>query len=201
MKIRPIIFSDAMVRALLDGRKSQTRRLDSSPLRNIEPGDLLYVREAWRAHRDYDETPPREIPPGSAVEYMATGPDFDEKLSGRDRRGMHMPKWASRLTLEVRNVRFETLQSITAKEAEAEGTPDAMFLCETVEQFCARANARGFGRNGEILGAQAAFAILWDTLHGGKTGEKWNDNPDIVALTFSVTHENVEHLRKRRGIR
>lgn len=159
-KERPILFSAPMVRALLAGAKTQTRRQIQvqppagtiqvstfhhpdprprfyawtddghgraeladggwcSPCRYGQPGDRLWVREAWKAHTTFDHLPPREIPE-SHVWYMA---DHGYKAQSRYRQGMFMPRWASRITLEITGVRIERLQDISRGDAMAEGCP------------------------------------------------------------------------------
>ncbi len=164
----PIIFSTAMVQALLDGRKTQTRRLASSPLAKAKPGDRLWVREAFMLVGSGD--------PG--VPIRRAGWRDDAKAQGLDNipaaephgwsPSIHMPRWASRLTLAVTSVRFQPLQGITEEDAQAEGS----------EQI-------GSYRDG--------YANLWRTLHT-KSGQRWGDNPDIVALTFAVHRCNIDAL-------
>src|SRR5580692_1161056 len=109
MTDRPIIFSSAMVRALLDGRKTMTRRLATSPLRKTGMGDRLWVRESvWLNQGDVG---------AGRVRYRATEPDF----KGYWTPSIHMPRWASRITLEVTGSRIERLQAITERDAQAEG--------------------------------------------------------------------------------
>lgn len=87
MKEYPIIFSAPMVRALLEGRKTQTRRLASSPLAKVQPGDRLWVRESFH-------------PEGT---YMADHPGDARSMGWKP--SIHMPRSASRLTLHVTDVR------------------------------------------------------------------------------------------------
>jgi hypothetical protein len=157
MKERPILFFAPMVRALLAGTKTQTRRAvrkqfapdavvaevgattpegwqvsghsglwwddagacldDAVRCPYGIPGDLLWVREAWKAHTTFDHLPPRDIPQ-SHVWYLA---DDGYKADSRYRHGMFMPRWASRILLEVTAVRVERLQDISEADARAEG--------------------------------------------------------------------------------
>lgn len=177
MTIRPIIFSAEMVRALLDGRKTQTRRLATSYLRKCEAGDLLYVREHWRVGKHWDDTPPRAIDPiiveHGEVVYIADA--TANELRGKHRQGMHMPRWASRLTLRVTDVRFQSLRDISSADIWAEGTPS----------YCSNRLGGPFTR----------WKRLWNGLHT-KPGERWEDNPQIVALTFEVLHGNVDEIAR-----
>lgn len=139
VKERPILFSGPMVKAILAGKKTQTRRLVKAP-RGSEPShagvdfgcpygqlfDRLWVRESWQCnHADQDR---------SKVNYRA---------DGRDRLlwtpSIHMPRWASRITLEVTDVRVQRLQDISEEDAKAEGAE---------------------GRE--------AFASLWDAINGNR---------------------------------
>ena len=194
MKERPILFSGPMIRAILDGRKTQTRRIikpqppegvelkpyvdlltnevlwgwdtefvsanggvleySDGTVRTIRKmdhevfpdevnpyvrrsqigvqkcqtlkpryrvGDRLWVKETWTATREYDHLPPTRIHPcgRSRIHYLADGPKPD--WAGKWRSSIHMPRWASRITLEVVGVRVERLQDITPEDAIAEG--------------------------------------------------------------------------------
>lgn len=207
MNVRPISFTGPMVKALLDGRKTQTRRvLKNVPLRGaehdarwnphvlrpggacpnewtfwdgpshgpslyhserirFEPGDLLYVRECWRCFHQLDGTKPRDMPQDSFVQYEASGPVFDEGVSGRFRADIHMPRWASRLTLKVTDVRVERVQEISEADAKAEG----------VSRSASRRN----------------FEALWDSINAAR-GFGWEANPWVVAISFTVIRQNVD---------
>lgn len=190
MTDRPIIFSGAMVRALLDGRKTQTRRLATSPLRKCEPGDRLYVRENWKPHSTFAELKPRDIPP-SRVFYAA-----DDRYAPSNTPwvpSIHMPRWASRLTLVVENVRVEPLQLISEADAIAEGASE--FPCE--------GHHRGVGATYWTMDEPtssllikrtnpiSAYRALWMHLHGE---ESWDANPDVLVLQFSVQRENIDGI-------
>ena len=165
MKERPILFSAPMVRAILNGTKTQTRRavkdrhIDSAPPACIfqwlrerctygQPGDRLWVKETWAHYqtvnriRKTDGRSFSEVSDGLAG-YRADGYDTIEDfrkhvqmMSGCDleaveirgdrwRPSIFMPRWASRLTLEVTGVRVERLQEISEREARAEGYESA----------------------------------------------------------------------------
>jgi len=156
MKERPMIFNAEMVRAILDGRKTQTRRImkpqptpctlqkgghwwpsnvfktmlhieeemqngkggwgglvgDACPFGDV--GDRMWVREAWaRYNIDQDS---------HDMAYRATTPE-DWPEEGRWRPSIHMPRWASRITLEITGVRVERLASVSDDDAGKEGYP------------------------------------------------------------------------------
>lgn len=123
MKERPILFSGEMVRAILDGRKTQTRRIvkpqfEEKPSDNLmwhcpygKPGDRLWVRETFKEHQGRSDF----------AYYRADSSAYDftkkEKHQFEDNEGIsfwrpsiHMPRWASRITLEITNVRVERMQ-------------------------------------------------------------------------------------------
>ncbi|MBM4044177.1 MAG: hypothetical protein FJ279_03615 [Planctomycetes bacterium] len=189
MKETPIPFSAPMVRAILDGQKTQTRRVvkvpawatDIDTLADVriagcdgdgdwhelpcaygQKGDRLWVRETWQAYdvhevelgcyeagyplRDIPKSPPVS---GFAVDYAADG---DDAPGGRWRPSIHMPRWASRITLEIVSVRVERLQDISLDDAKAEGV-------ETTDQY----------------------AALWAKINGW---ESWNANPWVWVIEF-----------------
>lgn len=192
MTDRPIIFSGPMVCALLDGRKTQTRRLATSPLRNVEVGDRIYVRESWRTHRAYDDLSPSEMGGEERVWFDADRDNCDQH--GRRRASMHMPRWASRLTLLVIDKRVQRLRSCSAADAIAEGILVGEPLPEVPGSF---GDIYHDGVTDPIDGWTRspieAYATLWDSLHT-KPGERWEDNPEVVAITFEVMRANIDNL-------
>lgn len=193
MADRGVIFSAPMVRALLEGRKTQTRRLVTSPLRRCEVGDRLWVREAITVRGVYSDV----VEIGYRAHKNASHTEFVEQWpveSCRDAEGnlprvnwpryrpsIHMPRWASRLTLIVTDVRQEPLQEISTADAIAEGG-DPMHIQP--------GGATGNPSDGWLC-FQSGFRALWDSLHD-KPGERWEDNPEIVALTFKVSRTNID---------
>jgi hypothetical protein len=222
---RPILFSGAMVRALLAGTKTQTRRLSGLPtieevlgfgwhihnrhggvlnvdahnvgkvaaeMLAIQPGDRLWVREAWQADTNVSHLPPRDIKPGSPIWYPAdnssrNASEFSVRALSKTRPGMFMPRWASRLTLTVTDVRVERLQDISEADALAEGmtqaTADAIMSAEELALYASTlvlcADARG-----RIL-----YETLWDAINGPGS---WEANPWIAAYTFTVEQQNID---------
>jgi hypothetical protein len=226
MTVRPIIFSAPMVNALLEDRKTMTRRIlnpqpkveydlasetqedlelrdmiwdaDNSGLvaeRHLvlgKPlayavGDLLWMRERWRAHRDHDQIAPRDLFDWSrvvVVSYEADGDQHD--WLGRVRAAMHMPRTASRLTLEVTGVKIERLQDISEEDARAEGV---LWVPGHGEITPADLH-EGYSN---YLCCRQGFEVLWDSINS-KRGYVWKNNPYVVALTFTVHKRNVDAL-------
>ena len=135
MSVKPILFNTEMVRAILDGRKSCTRRIAKPP---YQPGDILYVRETWkcwRAHR-YEATADIIFKTGGDGVRLqfANGSidsvnrfDYDTFVNkwlsyhGEWKPAIHMPKEAARIWLKVTDVRVERLQEISGKDLIKEG--------------------------------------------------------------------------------
>lgn len=198
-KERPIIFSDPMVRAILEGRKTQTRRvikpqpyiskilwqLDTKkPIgdppatsfrTNYEPalkewlemlpspygttGDLLWVREAWWP----------ETVSGMTNVYALYRADKSEDRSGPWKPSIHMPKWASRIWLEVVSVRIERVQNISEDDARAEGAEAAWQGMD--------------GPEGPGISFVAGFHFMWDSINA-KRGYSWKSNPWVWVIEF-----------------
>jgi len=220
-KERPILFSTPMVKALLEGRKTQTRRIvktqpgaevvtideedggywlgdtaagidngDASAWQGRcpygKPGDLLWVRETWR---------PVMEGWASYVEFAAGGGDLEKvnrdqlatlkrlalRFPGanKERRSeawhpsIHMPRWASRITLMVADIRVERLQVISEYDAKAEGVPARPVSTAEPEHVVALACA---GRP-----HAAVYALLWDAINGAGS---WKSNPWVWVVTF-----------------
>ena len=213
----PIIFSAPMVRALLDGRKTQTRRVaevfvpaKNPPLGQDKAGHFkptvwqkrhdkwqagerpwLYVRETWAGEASYDDVPPRDIPDDACcICYDADGAwsDWDEMThAGRWRPSIHMPKWASRLSLRVTDMRRQRLQDISEEDAVAEGIhlTDHKAYLPPHEQMWAYDGDVYFDR------PATAFNHLWREIHGH---DSWTANPEVIALTFEVHAQNIERI-------
>lgn len=181
---RPILMSGPMVRALLAGAKTQTRRV-AQPKRSIEPmtdecpygqpGDTLWVREAWAAQHACDHLKPSEMRTADTrVHYAAT-----EDLGGlRKRPGMFMPRWASRITLRVTDVRVERLQDISEADAVAEGIgPHRKGGWWWEQPPDGIAGSNHFGAKT----ARDAFRALWESINGGGS---WDENPWVWVVSF-----------------
>lgn len=168
MTERPILFSGEMVRAILEGRKTQTRRVmkpqpdtefpcvyDRECLYGI-PGDRLWVREAFSI---YDH------PEGPVCFYKADHPQ-DEYLKWRP--SIHMPRWVSKILLEITDIRVERLKDISEEDAKAEG------VVIGVEEFKVTGTDRPY---------KLAYSLLWDLINA-KRGFGWDVNPWVWVIEF-----------------
>ncbi|WP_130911090.1 hypothetical protein [Pseudomonas sp. Sample_9] len=90
-----------------------------------KPGDRLWVRETWVADAQVDAVAPRDLSQGEPIQYPADGAVRQTGCSmitpGKGRPSIHMPRWTSRILLEITNVRVERLQDISEDQAKAEG--------------------------------------------------------------------------------
>lgn len=220
---RPIIFSGEMVRAILEGRKTQTRRVikpqpeeswtdvygprdgeltivpyqDGSPRSTWQtcwddegkcwmlwtdgsgrrmyvphcpygaPGERLWVRETWADH-DKSEVET------NATRYRADllpGGKVDDRFKWRP--SIHMPRLASRILLEITNVRVELVQAISHADALAEGMRED-------------AEPNNYGAGGR---ARDAFAKLWDYLNA-KRGFGWDSNSWVRVIEFKKSQRS-----------
>jgi hypothetical protein len=149
------------------------------------PGDQLWVREGWKAHTTFDHLPPRDLP-RSHIWYLA---DDGYKAESRTRASMHMPRWASRITLEITEVRVERLQSISEDDAIAEGCTHTDFGPNKWQQprpgwKCGDAPS---GHEQCMHSATYAYASLWDDINGAGA---WNTNPWVWAVSFRLFDHN-----------
>lgn len=208
----PIIFSGPMVRALLDGRKIQTRRLAWREVAATKPHDFMdadskcWVRSAWQKVKPGDRLWVREtLSIGEGyIDYATDGEECsdlatdaacalfdrykyaDDRIGGRDVPSIHMPRWASRITLTVTATKIEPIQCITERDSRAEG-----ILCYDATESD---NAEYAYEQGGMIFATAAeaYEALWRALHGS---DSWKASPEVVALTFGVHKVNIDALK------
>lgn len=221
---RPILFSSSMVRAVLAGAKTITRRVikrqppkwvDSyeqscSPLHwlpagvylsdpsgllgrgaltvrgtNGQPercpygaaGDRLWVRETWACKWRESE---QEHWEGFA--YRADHPEGAPVPGGKWRPSIFMPSAASRITLEITNIRAEKLQSISAKDARAEGIPQTAGEASKLGLFD---TSKEPGSEWDNRTSVQNFARLWDSINGKKPGCDWAADPFVWVVSFA----------------
>lgn len=158
-------------------------------------GDRLWVRESWRTLQKVDCLKPRDLADDRSKVTYEADPENRKPLwaFGKLRPSLFMPRWASRLTLLVTDVRVERLQDISEGDAVAEGveleSADPPF--HYVPGIWPHSiTAVGIEEPG---GRQAArsFAKLWGHINGP---ESWQANPWVVAVTFSVHARNIDQL-------
>ncbi|MFB2706970.1 hypothetical protein [Marinobacter shengliensis] len=199
---KPILFNDDMIRAILEGRKTQTRRIaknvvfdsrfrskwkavhkhtevaiDTPPamLGDVCPygqlSDRLWVREAhafvpmpaYRCSTGIYQ----KINPSDDYEACVYRENFDRARSFPWRPSIHMPRWASRITLEITGVRVERLQEISEEDARAEGVPG--------EKEAAAAGLDWYDK------PRRAFRFLWQSINGP---DSWDANPWVWVVEF-----------------
>jgi len=213
MKARPILFNADMVRALLDGRKTQTRRVLKPPfemhangaitkpkknpwggierLCNYEcpfgqVGDLLYVRERFMLFDGCGCSDHCLCPPSGSPIYFATQDDGESKWTP----SIHMPRWASRLTLKITDVRVGRVQDINEDDSQDEGVFHTDY---GLDKYRALRNGWSFkstSSHTQCLGsARFAFANLWIS-----TGGDWHSNPWVWVVEFEVIHKNIDEV-------
>jgi hypothetical protein len=226
---KPILFSAPMVRAILRGQKTQTRRvvqsspgqqrewltrelIDSSPCLSVGqlddgtwgarmehprggplgwvrcpyggPGGRLWVRETWAAFTpptyEYNECEEIDGPPSDmrSESQWVRDEDIVFRADGtsnpnRWRPAIHMPRWASRITLEVTGVRVERLQSITDDAARAEGVSLGELQPATVN---------GAPGKVAIYDPVKAFQVLWNQINHERV--RWSSNPFVWVVSF-----------------
>lgn len=194
MKERGMIFNGEMVRAILDGRKTQTRRPikwkqtrfteigereDGSkwpwsedaehacdfwhPCPFGAVGDRIWVRETWNKY-------------GGLLTYRADHDWIDDMrketvCTAKWVPSIHMPRWASRILLEITDVRVERLNSISQEDAQAEG----------LELTGWRPTYSDPDSGGEVMTPYDNFAELWSSIYGE---ESWKANPWVWVIEF-----------------
>lgn len=191
MTDRPIIMSAPMVLAILEGRKTQTRRLVTHRWATVAAGDRLWVREAFYLTDDgYDEIAVYAADEDAVREHLARVENLGPLASrhGRLRPSIHMPRWASRITLEVTQVRRQLVQEISDGEAVAEGMTfhdhGLNIYGRQKDGWNADAKIGSRGSDFCLSSARFAFANFWNSLHR-EPGTRWDDNPEVVAISFA----------------
>ncbi len=162
--MKGIFFTPEMVTAILEGRKTQTRRLTQNP--RFYVGETVYVKEAWAF----------DIPVG-AVSYRAARVfryGEDAESSPRRRNPMFMPERASRIKLEITAVRRERLHDISEQDAIAEGI-------KKWDEF-RYSPPRGMNLANEFS-FDAQFYQIWESIHGEGS---WDLNPLVWVYTFKM---------------
>lgn len=217
MKEIPMIFNEDMVKALVGGRKTVTRRpikpettdkgfmcklspnevagevnnfdYDNSP---FKPGDLIWARETFRQFNGSDECGCSEYPCGcpSNGSYLYKASNWTEESKWKP--SIHMPRCASRLTLLVTNVRCELVKDISKESAINEG------LIKKQHKFSSMSyplNDTGYmaNENSEFIYSDPEFAFkdIWNSIYGN-----WDKNPWVFVIEFEVINKNIDEVLK-----
>ncbi|HCD9834305.1 TPA: hypothetical protein NER77_004504 [Pseudomonas aeruginosa] len=183
MRERPILFSGPMVRAIIEGRKKVTRRVvkpqpdflgsmtdPNTPFKTLgaglhgqivcpygQPGDRLWVRETFAVYGDEKM---------AAIHYRADRPHHVGQKGMGYKPSIHMPRWASRILLEITAVRVERLQDISQEQAMAEG----VLSCESA-----------LDPDGNGYSPYELFSALWVSINGH---DSWHANPWVWVVEF-----------------
>jgi len=173
----PILFRARLVRANREGRKNQTRRISPRWLA-AKPGDVIVVRESWRADVAWDLRKPSDIGSGAAIWYEADGDGSKRPRAGKLRPSIYLPRWACRDVYPiVADVRPELLQDISEEDAIAEGLT---------------AWKRDDGKifyGGELpdvweTDPRRAYRRLWDSINARTAS--WESNPTVYVVTYQT---------------
>ena len=188
MAEKPIIFSAPMVLALLCGRKTVTRRIVNGCIDKAKPpcapGDILWVREAWRTVSSLNNTPPSSMPKSSPIEYMAETKKIFTFPESRIRSPLHMPHWASRINILVTDVRMERLHEITYLDCLREG------VIGYVHQPCKGSEAlrEYLASDDHRRSVIDSYSCIWNEIHGNGA---WANNPHVWRIEFEVSNEKA----------
>lgn len=190
MKERPILFSGPMVRAILDGQKTQTRRVINEKWLPIveeclrvngkwvwstldydlttpygQPGDRLWVRETWAEKHE-------------GVAYIAYRATTPEACWGNTKwkPSIFMPRWASRINLKITDVRVERLKDITVEDALCEGVSREI---RTKMGWASEESEESFN----FFESRHTFSLLWNSINE-KRGYGWDASPFVWVIEF-----------------
>ena len=188
VKERGMIFNDEMVRAILGGNKTQTRRIVEEKFygRAVaaellakhcpygQPGDRIWVRETYRVHgkaTDVATLVYRASVRNSWTEQTHRVPvDVCNKpVSEKWTPSIHMPRWASRILLEITDVRVERLRDMSEADAKAEGASPAMYKITPPEAVY-----------------RVGFGDIWRSIYGQ---DNWLSNPWVWVIEFKRIQE------------
>ncbi|MDV2986143.1 UNVERIFIED_CONTAM: hypothetical protein Q9R58_17650 [Methylobacteriaceae bacterium AG10] len=166
-------------------------------------GDRLWVKENHYRTDDGDEefaiyACDEEAVREHLAEIDALPATISDEVKRRHRKlrpSIHMPRWASRLTLLVTDVRVERLNAISEADAIAEGMPDFGSFCESLDP--GELNAAGETASetaSRLRWPQRWFASLWNDINGA---DAWDANPWVVAITFQPFETNIDRMPER----
>lgn len=190
-KERGMIFNDEMVRAILGGNKTQTRRIVEEKFygRAVaaellakhcpygQPGDRIWVRETYRVHgkaTDVATLVYRASVRNSWTEQTHRVPVevCNKPVSEKWTPSIHMPRWASRILLEITDVRVERLHDMSEADAKAEGASPATYKITPPEAVY-----------------RVGFGDIWRSIYGQ---ENWLSNPWVWVIEFKRIQEGAQ---------
>ena len=155
-----------------------------------EIGDRIWVRESWRATDTFNGWKPGDIPSHNTPFYEATPTGDSIPELGPLRSPIHMPRWASRLTLIVESVRVQRLQDISDGDARAEGI-SVLPLQDADDPSAWWQSDPGEHQARTPVGS---YRLLWGSLHGPGA---WSLNPWVAAIGFRVIRANIDSPEAR----
>ncbi len=183
VKERGMIFNDEMVRAILGGNKTQTRRIVEEKFYGQavaaellakhcpygQPGDRIWVRETYRVHgkaTDVATLVYRASVRNSWTEQTHRVPVevCNKPVSEKWTPSIHMPRWASRILLEITDVRVERLHDMSEADAKAEGATPATYKITPSEAVY-----------------RVGFGDIWRSIYGQ---DNWLSNPLVWVIEF-----------------
>ena len=181
LKEKSILFSTNMVQAIIDGRKTQTRRIAKTDKPPYRAGDILYIRETWA-----------QSPSGDYLykaHSMYKGMD-DADFSFSWKPAIHMSKAAARIFLEVVNIRKEKLQDITEEDAKAEGVE----LCSPLDlKQMPLSLITSLPNGSKVLKKtfRAGFYKIWQEINEKNMDAQWNNNPTVWVIEFRKKEDKL----------
>jgi hypothetical protein len=212
MKERPILFSTEMVKAILDGKKTQTRRivkltsprLEQFCIKEGEPFPFYFRRQrdaVWDSFATMDDLAARHCPygkPGDLLwvretwahlsDYQGTDPGEAAIASGyfyRQQTPEAVEKWRPSIFMPRKACRT-VLKVESVKIERLQGISDADAMAEGVNQdFCP---TRSLGNSASVVDWIKGFQILWDGING-KRGYPWDSNPLVWVIKFAPTRQ------------
>ena len=148
----------------------------------IQPGGRIWVKEAWRTEPKNDDLPPSGLDPATAVVWFDVSSDWQyDYEKPRYRHARFMPRWASRITLTVTEVRPQRVSEISEDDAKAEGVRPAF-------------SYPGWDDVSSVPRYRWGFHEIWDSIHGP---DAWARNDWVWAYRFSVHHGNIDSMERQ----
>ena len=179
IKEKPILFSTNMVQAIIDGRKTQTRRIAKTDKPPYKAGDILYIRETWALAPNGD--------------YLYKAHSMYKEMGDADfsfywNPSIHMPKAAARIFLEVVSIRKERLQDITEEDVKAEGAEFYSPL-DLTQMPLSLITCLPNGSKVLKKTFRVGFYKAWQEINGKNRDARWNSNPTVWVIEFRTKED------------